>query len=91
MSERIPAEVFPVQVHIADEMEARGWSLFDLSCMSGLALETIIVPLMDHHVRLDTIMAIRLALAFGTTPEFWRNLDAAYWQWFDAQEVTGDE
>jgi plasmid maintenance system antidote protein VapI len=90
VSERIPAEVFPVQVHISDEMKARGWNHRDLARESALP-PLVIAHLMGWRMLgVDTEIAAGLARAFGTTPEFWRNLDATYWRWFDAQEVTGE-
>jgi HTH-type transcriptional regulator/antitoxin HigA len=90
MSERIPAEVFPVADHIGNEMAARGWSLYGLARESGLP-PAVVYMLLHESGGVNDEIAAGLARAFGTTPEFWRSLDAAYWQWFDAQEVTGDE
>ena len=88
--ERKPAEVYPVAHFVKEEMEARGWSLEDLlnrlpgeRDVNQLTLEIMTAtPDFDHDIRKDMRlgeeMARILAHAFGTSKEFWMNLDAAW-------------
>lgn len=65
-----------VAVLIIEEMLERAWSPFDLSARSGI--EPIeLGALFAGERRLDAAMARGLAGAFGTSAEFWLNLDRA--------------
>ena len=83
----MPAEVFPVGEFIRDELHARRWRVRDLALRMGGDVDV-------NHCTLDflmlaprpgyplgTEMAGKLAQAFGTTPELWLNLDAAWQSW----------
>lgn len=81
-----PAEVFPVSVFLREEMEARGWSEDDLLNRmpgsregNGLWLDLIFAEF-NLETRKDMRLgdASPLAHAFGTSKEFWENLDEAY-------------
>lgn len=86
MSERIPAEAFPVGTFIAEELVARDWSVADLAARmpgdfikNALAIQVMIV--IDSPNLTLGGMAEKLALAFNTSAEFWRNLEGAYRAW----------
>lgn len=85
-----PAEVFPVCVFVKEEMEARGWTLDDLidhmpgdQNVNRLTLELVFeAPEFDEDIRkglrIGEQTAVGLAHAFGTSKDFWLNLDAAW-------------
>lgn len=85
-NEREPAEVFPVGHFIKEEMAARGWTLEDLLIrMPGDANENALwldlvfeAPEMDADLDLALGDPSPLAHAFGTSKEFWTNLDDAW-------------
>lgn len=85
-----PAEVWHPGVYLLEEMEARGWSVRDVAeRMGGQELvinellveqiigETYMLP-NDAECELDPETAAKLARAFGTSAEFWLNLDRYY-------------
>jgi HTH-type transcriptional regulator/antitoxin HigA len=77
MNNRTPAEVFPPGEFIREELEERGWTQADLAKIMERplnAINTIIAG--KKSVTPET--AIGLASAFGTSPEFWLNLETAY-------------
>ena len=77
MAERRPAEVFPPGEFIRDELEARGWTQEDLATILGRPLQTV-NAILNGRKQITPETAIGLATAFGTTAEFWLNLEAAY-------------
>ena len=79
-----PGPAFPVASFIADELEARGWELSDLS--SRFAPDPIAVLALDMlmcvHAKGALVgdeMAGQLGRALGVSPRFFVALDAA-WQ-----------
>ena len=94
------AEVYPVIDFIYDELEARGWNMWQLALRMGgdaqknkLALEL----LEASPVLLLGEMAEQLGRAFGTSTAFWENLEASWRAWHkltghpDYQQLTGLE
>lgn len=86
-AERIPAEMFHPSVFILDELKARGWTLDDLALRMGgdfsinrLALDLYIAVGPDEP---DLLLGDGedFARAFGTSPEFFRNLEAGWRKW----------
>jgi HTH-type transcriptional regulator / antitoxin HigA len=77
MSMRTPAEVFPPGEFIRDELEARGWTQGDLAQIMGRPEPAINLIINDKR-GITPETAIELAGAFGTSPEFWLNLENAY-------------
>ncbi|MGH6981446.1 MAG: helix-turn-helix transcriptional regulator [Stellaceae bacterium] len=81
---RVHAEVFHPSVFIHEELEARGWTLDDLALRMGgdfglqrFALD-FYMTVHDKHLLLGADGERDLARAFGTSPEFWHNLEAAW-------------
>ncbi len=72
-----PAEVFPPGEHLRDELEARGWSQMDLAEILGVSVASI-NEVINNKRGITAEMAAGLSDAFGTSAEFWMNLDARY-------------
>jgi HTH-type transcriptional regulator/antitoxin HigA len=77
MSNRIPAEVFPPGEFILDELAERGWTQASLAEITGRPDSTICSIIAGKKALTEEI-AVELASAFGTSPEFWLNLANAY-------------
>lgn len=74
--DRIPAEVFPPADFIREEMEARGWRVEDLALKMGVDTSYVSELLAGHRVTL--LAALCLGRAFGTSTEFWQNVQRAW-------------
>ncbi len=77
MTTRRPAEVFPPGETLREELEARGWSQADLAEILGRS-EGLVSDIVAGKRGISPETARGLAAAFGTSAEFWMNLDAAY-------------
>jgi HTH-type transcriptional regulator/antitoxin HigA len=77
MNTRTPAEVFPPGEFIRDELDVRGWTQGDLAKIMGRP-ETAINLIINDKRGITPETALELAGAFGTSPEFWLNLENAY-------------
>jgi HTH-type transcriptional regulator / antitoxin HigA len=77
MITRKPAEVFPPGDFIREELEARGWTQADLAKIMGRP-EPAINQMINNKRGITAESALELSAAFGTSPEFWMNLDSAY-------------
>jgi HTH-type transcriptional regulator / antitoxin HigA len=77
MSNRTPAEIFPPGDFILDELEERGWSQTNLAKITGRAGSTINLIIKGKQAITPEI-ASEFASAFGTSPQFWLNLENAY-------------
>ncbi len=82
---REPAETFPPGQFIQDELHARDWSTRDLAeRMGGDYIDRnqccveLLIGAPDKGMILDEDTANGLARAFGTSVEFWENLDRAW-------------
>lgn len=71
------AEAFPPGEFIKEELEARGWSQEDLAEITGRQ-SSIISGLVNGKRAVSPNIASDLAAAFGTTAQFWMNLETAY-------------
>src|SRR4051812_3377615 len=77
MITRKPAEVYPPGDFIREELEARGWTQADLAKIMGRP-EPAINQMINNKRGITAESALELSAAFGTSPEFWMNLDSAY-------------
>lgn len=59
------------------ELDARGWTQKKLAEMMGCSRKTINMICCGQK-RITKVMALRLADAFGTSPELWLNLEVNY-------------
>lgn len=71
------ARLVPPGRTIARELEARGWTQRDLARSMGCTEETV-RSVIDTGGVINLDVARRLASAFGTSLEFWVNLEANY-------------
>ena len=84
MSAKSQAEYFHPGEYIAEELEARGWTRATLAIASGLD-RRIIDELIAEKLAVTRMIACGLGLALGTSPQFWRNLQAT-WDSRDEEE-----
>jgi HTH-type transcriptional regulator/antitoxin HigA len=82
------AEAFPPGEFIKDELEARGWTQEDLAEITGMA-SPVISNIINAKRALSPDVASNLAAAFGTTAQFWMNLETSY-QLFSESHADGD-
>lgn len=89
-----PAQAFHVSDFIDDELRARGWSETDLVSRMGYDpeiafYELVAIRLQSRNVFLELDTAEGLANAFGTSPDLWMRIDAA-WQQANLAPAAGD-
>lgn len=77
MNARIPAEVFPPGEYLADELEARNWSQTELAEILGRPAR-LVNEIIAGKRAITPETAKGLSAAFGSSPEFWMNLETAY-------------
>lgn len=77
MDECVPAEVFSPGEYLSDELEARGWSQTDLAIILDRPAPHI-NQIVKGKRAITPEIAKGLAVAFGTSPMVWLNLEAAY-------------
>ena len=77
MTNTVPAEVFPPGDFVQEELEARGWTQSDLADILGRDA-MLVTGIVNAKRRITPETARGLADAFGTSAEFWLNLEAAY-------------
>ena len=81
---RIPAETFSPGEFVREELDARGWTTADLAQRMGgdLGVNQLSVELMitvdDKGLLMARETAEGLSQAFGTSVEYWENLDRAW-------------
>ena len=71
------AESFPPGEFIKDELEARGWTQEDLAEITGMT-SPVISNIINTKRAVSPDVASNLAAAFGTTAQFWMNLETSY-------------
>jgi HTH-type transcriptional regulator/antitoxin HigA len=77
MTERQMAEVYPPGEILKEELEARGWTQTDLAEIIGKSARLVNEVIAGKRaITPDTARA--LADAFGTSAQFWMNLESAY-------------
>ena len=77
MSHRIPAEVSPPGEFLREELETRGWTQADLAEFMGRPLRSI-NEIINGKKAITAETAIGLGEAFGTSAEYWMNLESAF-------------
>src|SRR5688572_2945156 len=77
MKTRKAAEVFPPGDYIREELEARGWTQADLAKIIGRT-QPAVNEMITGKRGITPESAWALAAAFGTSAEFWMNLETMY-------------
>jgi HTH-type transcriptional regulator / antitoxin HigA len=72
-----PAEVFPPGEYLRDEWEERGWTQSDLAKVIGRPLQAV-NEIIKGKKRITAETAKAIALALGTSPELWLNMQTYY-------------
>ncbi|MGI8552527.1 MAG: HigA family addiction module antitoxin [Dehalococcoidia bacterium] len=80
MTIRRPAEVFAPGEFLGDELEARGWTAEDFAQILG-SPPRLVHEIIEGVRAISPETAASLAVALGTSPELWLNLEAAYQRW----------
>jgi HTH-type transcriptional regulator/antitoxin HigA len=80
MAERMAAEAFLPGEYIAEELGARGLSRGELADILGKTTG-VIDELIKGKRQVSPEIAGGLSAAFGTSVEYWTNLEAAYQSW----------
>ena len=98
MPERVPAEAFPVGEIMREEMEARGWDVYDVAARMGdgdPATLALTVDLLLECSDMDGIamsvdLAQRLGRAFDTSADFWLNLHRSFTAWRESHQQESE-
>src|SRR5574338_206943 len=77
MNARIPAEVFPPGEFLREELEAREWSQQELADILERPAR-LVSELISAKRAITPETARGLADAFGTSAEYWMNLESQY-------------
>jgi addiction module HigA family antidote len=72
-----PAQVFPPGEYLRDELKERGWTQGDLAKVIGRPLQAV-NEIIRGKKRITAETAKAIALAFGTSPELWLNMQTYY-------------
>jgi HTH-type transcriptional regulator/antitoxin HigA len=86
MSATTFAEVFPVGEHLADELEARGWTQGEFADILGRPAQ-FVSEIIAGKKEITRESAAQIGAALGTSAEFWLNLQDAYHLWHQAQDA----
>ncbi len=70
-------QAFPPGEYLTDELEARGWSQADLAKILDRPFQHVNL-LANGKRRINIEIASELSAAFGTSPDVWLNLQAAW-------------
>ncbi len=90
MSTPIAAEVFPAGEHLADELDARGWTQADFAEVLGRPAQ-FVSEIISGKKEITRESAAQIAAALGTSAEFWLNLQDSYLLWKQSKDVHARE
>lgn len=86
-----PAEVLPAGEHLADELEARGWTQAELAEILGRPAQ-FVSEIISGKKEITRESAAQIAAALGTSAEVWLNLQDSYFLWKQGRDqATQDE
>jgi HTH-type transcriptional regulator/antitoxin HigA len=86
MEPQTVAEVFPPGEFIKEELEARGWTQDDLADIIGRHRATV-SAIVNGKREISAEIACDLGTAFGTSAQYWMNLETSY-RLFSAAHVN---
>jgi HTH-type transcriptional regulator / antitoxin HigA len=75
---------------IRDELEARGWAQKDLANIMDRPIQAI-NEIINAKKEITTETAIELGAAFGTSADYWLNLEKNYRLWLEKKEKEKEE
>lgn len=90
MSTPMAAELFPAGELLAEELEARGWSQADFAEVLGRPAQ-FVSEVISGKKEITRESAAQIAVALGTSAEFWLNLQDSYLLWKQAQDSRTKE
>ena len=79
------ARKFSPGYFIREQMEVRGWVQQELTEILGISLKHLNSILLDKQP-LTTDLARLLSKAFGTSPQYWLNIDNDYRLWLEQDQ-----
>lgn len=85
MTAPILAEAFPVGEHIADELDARGWTQADFAEILGRP-QQFVSEIISGKKELTRESASQIATAFEMSAAYWLNLQDTYLLWKQSQD-----
>jgi plasmid maintenance system antidote protein VapI len=82
----VPAEVFCIQLYLADEMAERGWKTEDVAARMktsrGAAMDLLCIDIImcipDEKLRIEDDFFDGLGRAFDVSPEMFKNMHATW-------------
>ena len=84
------AEVFPAGEHLADELEARGWTQVEFAEILGRPTQ-FVSEIIQGKKEITRESAAQIGAALGTSAEFWLNLQNSYFLWKQRQDPGAQE
>lgn len=84
MTKTTPAEAFSPGEYLRDELDERGWTVTEFAEILGRPVQAV-SEILNSKKEITTDTAIELALALGTSPEMWLNLQTTYRLWLSRQ------
>lgn len=81
------AEVFPAGEHLADELEARGWTQVEFAEILGRPTQ-FVSEIIQGKKEITRESAAQIGAALGTSAEFWLNLQNSYFLWKQRQDPS---
>jgi HTH-type transcriptional regulator/antitoxin HigA len=84
------AEVFPAGEHLADELEARGWTQVEFAEILGRPAQ-FVSEIIQGKKEITRESAAQIGAALGTSAEFWLNLQNSYFFWKQQQDPEAQE
>jgi addiction module HigA family antidote len=76
----------PGEILREDYLKPLGLTVSEVASGLGIARKTL-SAIVNERAGISTAMAYRLGRAFGTSPEFWVNLQAQYDLWQTSRDV----
>jgi len=89
MNDKGPAEAFPPGLFIKRGLDARGWTQTDLAEVLGRPVRLVNEAIQGKR-GITPETAKGLAIAFGTSAQYWLNLESSYQLWKARQASTDD-
>jgi HTH-type transcriptional regulator/antitoxin HigA len=84
------AEVFPVGDILAEELDARGWTQAEFAEVLGRPAQ-FVSEIIAGKKEITRESATQIAAAFGTSAEFWLNLQDRYYLWRQSHDAHAME